>query len=36
MKRERYTGAKFGKSGTMTAALAITSAVKAVPVKQIG
>jgi uncharacterized protein (UPF0210 family) len=33
---ERYTGAKFGGSGTVTAALAITSAVKAVPVKQIG
>lgn len=33
---ERYTGAKFGTHGTMTAALAITSAVKAVKVKQIG
>jgi uncharacterized protein (UPF0210 family) len=33
---ETYTGAKFGSSGTMTAALIITSAVKAVPVKQIG
>ena len=33
---ERYTGAKFGSPGTMTAALAITTAVKAVPVKQIG
>jgi uncharacterized protein len=33
---ERYTGAKFGTSGTMTAALAITSAVKAVKVRQIG
>jgi uncharacterized protein (UPF0210 family) len=33
---ERYTGAKFGTPGTMTAALAITTAVKAVPVKQIG
>ncbi|HEY6895256.1 MAG TPA: DUF711 family protein [Rhodanobacteraceae bacterium] len=33
---ERYTGAKFGSSGTMTAALAITTAVKAVPVKQVG
>jgi uncharacterized protein (UPF0210 family) len=33
---ESYTGAKFGSSGTMTAALIITSAVKAVPVKQIG
>jgi len=33
---ERYTGGKFGANGTMTAALAITTAVKAVPVKQIG
>ena len=33
---ERYTGSKFGASGTMTAALAITSAVKAVQVKQVG
>jgi uncharacterized protein (UPF0210 family) len=33
---ERYTGSKFGANGTMTAALAITSAVKAVKVKQIG
>src|SRR5215469_4238751 len=33
---ERYTGSKFGSPGTMTAALAITTAVKAVPVKQIG
>ena len=33
---ERYTGAKFGANGTLTAALAITSAVKAVSVKQIG
>jgi uncharacterized protein len=33
---ENYTGAKFGSSGTMTAAFIITSAVKAVPVKQIG
>ena len=33
---ERFTGAKFGTSGTMTAALAITTAVKAVQVKQIG
>jgi uncharacterized protein (UPF0210 family) len=33
---ERYTGVKFGANGTMTAALAITSAVKAVKVKQIG
>ena len=33
---ETYTGAKFGSSGTMTAALAITTAVKAVQVKQVG
>ena len=33
---ERYTGSKFGTNGTMTAALAITTAVKAVKVKQIG
>jgi uncharacterized protein (UPF0210 family) len=33
---ETYTGAKFGSSGTLTASLIITSAVKAVPVKQIG
>jgi uncharacterized protein len=33
---ETYTGSKFGSSGTMTAALIITTAVKAVPVKQIG
>jgi hypothetical protein len=33
---EAYTGAKFGSSGTMTAALIITTAVKAVPVEQIG
>jgi uncharacterized protein (UPF0210 family) len=33
---ETYTGAKFGSSGTMTAAFVITTAVKAVPVKQIG
>jgi hypothetical protein len=33
---ETYTGARFGSSGTMTAALIITTAVKAVPVKQIG
>ena len=33
---ERYTGAKFGANGMMPAALAITSAVKAVKVKQIG
>jgi uncharacterized protein (UPF0210 family) len=33
---ETYTGGKFGSSGTLTAALVITTAVKAVPVKQIG
>jgi len=33
---ERYTGAPFGSSGTMTAALVITTAVKAVPVLQVG
>jgi uncharacterized protein len=33
---ESYTGARFGSSGTMTAALVITTAVKAVAVKQIG
>ncbi len=33
---ETYTGAKFGSSGTMTAALIITTAVKAVPVTQVG
>jgi uncharacterized protein (UPF0210 family) len=33
---ETYTGAVFGSSGTLTAALVITTAVKAVPVKQIG
>jgi uncharacterized protein len=33
---ETYTGAKFGSSGTLTAALIVTTAVKAVPVKQIG
>ena len=33
---ERYTGASFGANGTLTAALAITTAVKAVKVKQIG
>ena len=33
---ESYTGARFGSSGTMTAALIITSAVKAVPLKQVG
>jgi uncharacterized protein (UPF0210 family) len=33
---EKFTGEKFGANGTMTAALAITSAVKAVKVKQTG
>lgn len=33
---ESWSGARFGSSGTMTAALVITSAVKAVPVKQVG
>ena len=33
---ERFTGSKFGANGTMTTALAITSAVKAVNAKQIG
>ncbi|HEY8053616.1 MAG TPA: DUF711 family protein [Steroidobacteraceae bacterium] len=33
---ETYTGSRFGSSGTMTAALIITTAVKAVPVKQVG
>ena len=33
---EAFTGAKFGAGGTMTAALVITTAVKAVPVRQIG
>ena len=33
---EAFTGAKFGSSGTMTAALIVTTAVKAVPVRQIG
>lgn len=33
---ENFTGAKFGSSGTLTAARVITAAVKAVPVKQIG
>ncbi len=33
---ETYTGARFGSSGTLTAALAITTAVKSVPVRQIG
>jgi hypothetical protein len=33
---ETYTGGRFGTSGTMTASLIITTAVKAVPVRQIG
>ncbi len=33
---EDYTGARFGSSGTMTAARIITTAVKAVPVQQTG
>lgn len=33
---EKFTGDKFGGNGTMTAALAITTAVKAVKVKQTG
>jgi uncharacterized protein (UPF0210 family) len=33
---EKFTGAKFGSSGTMTAAAMITRAVKSVPVKQVG
>jgi uncharacterized protein (UPF0210 family) len=33
---ETYTGAKFGSSGTLTAALVITTAVKAVEAKQVG
>ncbi len=33
---ESFTGAKFGSSGTLTAARIITAAVKAVPQKQIG
>ena len=33
---ETYSGSRFGSSGTMTAALIITTAVKAVPVTQIG
>jgi len=33
---EAFTGAKFGSSGTLTAASIITSAVKAVPLKQVG
>jgi uncharacterized protein (UPF0210 family) len=33
---EALTGVRFGSSGTLTAARLITSAVKAVPVKQVG
>ncbi len=33
---EAFTGAKFGSSGTLTAARIITTAVKAVPVNQVG
>ena len=33
---EAYTGSRFGSSGTMTAALIITTAVRAVPVTQVG
>ena len=33
---EAFTGAKFGSSGTLTAASIITAAVKAVPEKQVG
>jgi uncharacterized protein (UPF0210 family) len=33
---EAFTGAKFGSSGTLTAAHIITAAVKAVPEKQVG
>ena len=33
---ERYLGAPFGSSGTLTAASIITQAVKALPVKQVG
>lgn len=33
---EAFTGAKFGSSGTLTAARIITTAVKAVQVKQVG
>src|SRR5579864_928756 len=33
---ETYTGARFGSSGTMTAALIITTAVKSVPVRRVG
>lgn len=33
---EKFTGARFGSSGTLTAAAVITQAVRSVPVKQIG
>ena len=33
---EKFTGEKFGSSGTMTAAAVITKAVQSVPVKQVG
>jgi uncharacterized protein (UPF0210 family) len=33
---EAFTGAKFGSSGTLTAAQVVTAAVKAVPVTQVG
>jgi uncharacterized protein (UPF0210 family) len=33
---EKFTGARFGSSGTMTAAAVITKAVQSVPVKRIG
>jgi uncharacterized protein (UPF0210 family) len=33
---EAFTGAKFGSSGTLTAARIITTAVKAVPITQVG
>ena len=33
---EKFTGAPFGSSGTLTAAALITRAVKSVPVKQVG
>ena len=33
---EAFTGARFGSSGTLTAARIITTAVKAVPVQQVG
>ncbi len=33
---EKLTGARFGSSGTLTAAAAITAAVKQLPVKQVG